>query len=187
MSPSSSALPPGAPPAGDAWCALTDRELPIGEAYAWAVRPDCGAIVMFSGVVRDHAEHRQGVTVIEYEAYESQVVPRLEAIVAEARSRVARLGRMALLHRVGPIALGEASVLVVASAPHRGEAFEAARYGIDALKATVPIWKSEHWDGGVDWGLAATAITDVDALRADPRPDAFTYADIPRLPSDPLG
>ena len=163
-SPPSPFAPLLAPPEGDVWCALTRDELPIGAAYSWAVRPDCGAVVLFSGTVRDHAEHRHGVSFIEYEAYESQVVPRLEAIVVEARTRVASLGRMALLHRVGPILLGEASVVVVASAAHRGEAFEAARFGIDALKATVPIWKSEHWAGGVDWGLAATAITDVDAL-----------------------
>ena len=62
----------------------------------------------------------------------------------------------------------ESSVIVVASSPHRPLAFEAARFGIDALKATVPIWKREHWEGGVDWGLAATEITDVRSLTEGP-------------------
>ena len=159
---------PVAPAESDTWCALTGAPLPVAEAYAWAVRPDCGAIVLFSGTVRDHADHRTGVTVIEYEAYEAQVVPRLEAIVEEARVRVPTLGRMALLHRIGPIHLAESSVIVVASAPHREEAFVAARFGIDALKASVPIWKREHWDGGVDWGLAATAIEDPTTVAGRP-------------------
>jgi molybdopterin synthase catalytic subunit len=71
------------------------------------------------------------------------------------------LGRVALLHRVGPLDLEDASVVVAASAPHRPEAFEAARFCIDTLKATVPIWKQERWEGGEDWGLGATDITNV--------------------------
>jgi molybdopterin synthase catalytic subunit len=139
---------------------LTHDELPIGAIYEWAVRPDCGAVVLFSGTVRDHADGRSGVSVLEYEAYESQVTPRLRAIEEAARAKWPTLGRFALLHRVGALALGESSVVVAVSSPHRPEAFEAARFGIDTLKATVPIWKREHWDGGSDWGLAATEITE---------------------------
>jgi molybdopterin synthase catalytic subunit len=152
------------PPLGDNWCALTDKELPVGEIYAWSVRADCGAVVLFSGTVRDHAEGRPGVSVLEYEAYESHVVPRLEAIVTEIRGHWTGIGRVALLHRVGPLSVGESSVLVSVSSGHRPEAFEAARYGIDALKGTVPIWKRETWEGGTDWGLAATAVTDASSL-----------------------
>ena len=75
--------------------------------YDWAVRPDCGAVVLFSGTVRDHAEGRAGVTHLEYEAYEEQVVPRLAAIAAETRRRWPTIGRIALLHRTGPLAIGE--------------------------------------------------------------------------------
>jgi molybdopterin synthase catalytic subunit len=70
-------------------------------------------------------------------------------------------GRIALLHRVGPLGVGDVSVVVVASSPHRPEAFEAARHGIDTLKATVPIWKRETWDGGVDWGTCAHDVEQV--------------------------
>ena len=149
------------PPHGDIWCALTEQELPIPALYTWCVRPECGAVVLFSGTVRDHAEGRSGVSMLEYEAYESQVVPRLEAIAAEIGSRWDGIGRIALLHRIGALELGQSSVVVAVSSGHRPEAFEAARYGIDALKATVPIWKREHWDGGTDWGLAATAIGEI--------------------------
>jgi molybdopterin synthase catalytic subunit len=144
----------------------------VGEVYDWAVRPNCGAVFVFSGTVRDHAEGRSGVSMLEYEAYESQVVPRLHAIEAEARVRWPTLGRFALIHRVGPIDLSESSVLVVASTPHRPEAFEAARFGIDTLKATVPIWKREHHTDGSDWGLNATAIEELpEHPKLDATPD----------------
>jgi molybdopterin synthase catalytic subunit len=136
--------------AGDDWLALTSDELPVAEATSWAARPDCGAVVTFCGTVRDHAEGRSGVTALTYEAYEAQVVPRLRVIVSEARRRWPVTGRLALLHRTGLLAVGETSVLVVASCPHRAEAFDVARFAIDALKASVPIWKSETWEGGTD-------------------------------------
>ena len=148
------------PDDADDWVALTDAPLPVGAAVDWAVRPDCGAVVLFSGTVRDHAEHRTGVTKLTYEAYAEQVEPRLQAIVKEARNRWP-VGRMALLHRTGELQLGESSVVVVVSSGHRGEAFEAARFGIDTLKATVPIWKRETWDGGEDWGLCAHDVAEV--------------------------
>ncbi len=156
---------------GDDWLELTDQVLPVGAVHDWAVLPRTGAVVLFSGTVRDHAEHRYDVTLLDYEAYESQVVPRLRAIAAEIRERFDDIGRVALLHRFGPLALTEVSVVVAVSASHRPAAFEAARFGIDTLKATVPIWKREHWAEGSDWGLASKELTDVhgagDALRHD--------------------
>ncbi len=148
-------------PGEDDWIALTDEPLPVGDVAAWVVVPGCGASVTFSGTVRDHAEGRPGVTSIEYEAYATQVQPRLAAIAAEARTRWPTLGRVALLHRTGPLELCESSVVVSASAPHRSEAFDCARFLIDTLKATVPIWKKEAWDGGEDWGLDAKELRDV--------------------------
>ena len=68
------------------WVSLTTEELRVGEIYDWCLRDDCGAIVVFSGTVRDHAEHRTGVSLLEYEAYEEQVEPRLELIVDEMRA-----------------------------------------------------------------------------------------------------
>jgi molybdopterin synthase catalytic subunit len=156
---SNPATPTVSPPGGDSWFALTESALPIAALYEWALRPDCGAVVLFSGTVRNHADGRTGVSLLEYEAYESQVVTKMVAIGDEARTRWPDLGRFGILHRIGAMGVTESSVVVVASSPHRPLAFEAARFGIDALKATVPIWKREHHDGGVDWGLAATDVT----------------------------
>ncbi|HEX4541495.1 MAG TPA: molybdenum cofactor biosynthesis protein MoaE [Acidimicrobiales bacterium] len=149
------------PTSGDDWVGLTQGHLPLEAALEWAVRPECGAVVNFVGTVRDHAEGRPGVTGIEYEAYAEHVEPRLSAIARAARERWERLGRVVLLHRVGPLSVTEASVLVVASTPHRAEAFAAARFCIDTLKATVPIWKRESWSGGVEWGSDARDVIGV--------------------------
>jgi molybdopterin synthase catalytic subunit len=155
-----------APPDGntedpDTWVGLSSAPLPVSEAAAWVVRPDCGGIVLFSGTARNHAEGRPGVHLLEYEAYEEQVEPRLRAIAAEARTRWSTVGRIVLLHRVGPVAVGESAVVVATSAPHRDEAFAASRFLIDALKQSVPIWKREAWEGGESWGLEPQHITEV--------------------------
>jgi molybdopterin synthase catalytic subunit len=142
------------------WCELTDEPLDIGAIYSFVVDPGCGGIVLFSGTARDHAEGRPGVTALAYEAYTSQVVPKLLEIADEMQRRWP-VAKVAIVHRTGPVALGESSVVVAASTPHRPEAFEACRFGIDTLKSSVPIWKSETWDGGTDWGLAAHPITPV--------------------------
>lgn len=152
------------PPSGETWLGLSAAALPVGVALDWAVRPDCGAVVLFSGTVRDHADGRDGVTHLDYEAYDEQVLPRLATIAEEARARWAGLGRLVLLHRVGRIEVGDSSVVVVASAPHRPEAFAAARFCIDALKATVPIWKQESWESGRDWGQGAHPVVSVDEV-----------------------
>jgi molybdopterin synthase catalytic subunit len=141
-------------PAGDTWVGLTEESLPVGAVTDWAVRPDCGALVLFVGTVRDSSEGRPGVSRLAYEAYPEQVEPRLRAVADDARARWP-LGRVALLHRQGELGLGEAAVVVAVTSPHRPEAFAAARFCIDTLKATVPIWKHETWDGGEGWGLCA--------------------------------
>jgi molybdopterin synthase catalytic subunit len=85
----------------------------------------------------------------------------MEALAREVRGRWPVVGRIVLLHRTGTVALGDAAVVVAVSAPHRAEAFEAARFAIDELKRTVPIWKREAWDGGESWGLEAQHLTEV--------------------------
>lgn len=148
-------------PAGSDWVGLTPLPLPVDAATAWATTSACGAVVCFTGVVRDHSEGRAGVTGLTYEAYEEEATRRLGAVAAEARRRWPAVERVALLHRVGDLRLSEPSVAVVVSAPHRAEAFDAARFCIDTLKETVPIWKREHWPGGSDWASCSHGVRPV--------------------------
>lgn len=148
----------------DDWTGLTDEVLPLAEVSSWVLRPSCGGVVVFAGSVRDHSEGRAEVSNLEYEAYADQVERRLAALAGAARTRWPQLGRLALLHRVGTLGVGEVSVLVAASAPHRAEAFDAARWCIDTLKRTVPIWKRETWADGSDWACAANEVAEVGAV-----------------------
>lgn len=152
-----------APERGDDWFGLSDRPLPGQAATEWVSRADCGGIVTFLGTARDHSDGRPDVNLLAYEAYEEQVVPRLTRVAAEARARWQTVGRIALLHRVGELAVGDVAVVVAVAAPHRDEAFAAARFCIDTLKATVPIWKKEKWDGGESWGLEAQHLAEPEA------------------------
>ena len=166
----------------DTWVELTEAELPIGAIYEWCVVPDCGAVVLFSGIVRDHAIDdagavRDGVQHLTYEAYESQATPRFAAIAEEARRRWPTVRRVALLHRLGRLGVGESSVVAAVASPHRPEAFDAARFAIDALKASAPIWKHEVWrdgDGGVEaaWGTGAHELVDPTEVPQSPAPVA---------------
>lgn len=149
------------PPDGPTWLALTEDPLPVGAASDWAVLPSCGALVLFSGTARDHAPGRDGVVRLEYEAYERHVIPRFGEIASRMRSSWPHIGRIVILHRVGVVPVGQSSVVVVVSAPHRPAAFEAARFGIDTLKSAVPIWKRETWADGESWGLETQHITEV--------------------------
>jgi molybdopterin synthase catalytic subunit len=148
------------PPHGDTWIGTSGDALPVGAAAAWIVRPDCGATVVFTGTARDHAPGRPGVDHLEYEAYDGPASERLRLVADEARARWSDLGRIALLHRTGVVAVTEAAVVVAVSAPHRPAAFEAARFAIDELKRTVPIWKKERWAGGESWGLEAQHLSE---------------------------
>jgi molybdopterin synthase catalytic subunit len=152
------------PTSGDVWLGLSGDPLPVAPATDWVVRPNCGAVVVFSGTARDHAPERPDVTLLEYEAYAEQVEPRLRVIADEARVRWPALGRIALIHRVGVVPIGESAVVVAVSAPHRDEAFLAARFCIDAVKASVPIWKRETWAGGEAWGSDSQELVDAREL-----------------------
>lgn len=148
-------------PSSSDWIELVSGPLPLEAATAWATTPSSGAVVCFLGVVRDRSGGRSGVRALSYEAYGTEARPRLAAVAGETRHRWPAVERIALLHRVGDVALSEASVAVVVSSPHRAEAFEAARFCIDTLKETVPIWKREHWQDGTDWAVRDHAITSV--------------------------
>jgi molybdopterin synthase catalytic subunit len=154
--------PPTEPDERD-WIGVTAQTLPVDRALAWASQPSCGAVVTFSGTVRDHSDGRPGVTALEYEAYPDQAVRRLHRVAEAARNRWPMVGRLVLLHRVGLLRVGETSVTVVTSTPHRAEAFAAAEYCIDTLKRSVPIWKRETWAGGTEWSACSHDIEEVDA------------------------
>lgn len=112
--------------------------------------PQCGAVVLFLGTVRDHSEGKVGVTHLEYEAYDDVVETKIDEIVAEAHGKW-NLESVSVIHRVGSLQVGEISVAVAVGSGHRDEAFVAGRYVIDELKSRVPIWKKEHWPGGAEW------------------------------------
>ncbi len=109
-----------------------------------------GATVLFSGTVRNHSHGREGVTHLEYEAYEGVVVDKIGEVVAQALERWPIL-RVAAVHRTGSLVVGEPAVMVAVSTAHRNDAFPACQFVIDELKRSVPIWKKEHWPGGAEW------------------------------------
>lgn len=144
--------PTAAPTDRDEWSACLDAPLDPVAVAAWVIVPAGGASVTFTGTVRDHAEGRFGVHLLEYEAYQEQVVTVFDTIIAEARRHWPELLRIAVLHRVGALQLTDTAVIVAVSSPHRDPAFDAGRWVLDEVKARAPIWKREHHADGVDWG-----------------------------------
>jgi len=112
--------------------------------------PGAGAVVLFSGVVRDQTGGRR-VKFLEYEAHAPMAVAKMREIAVAARQRYPGIRRLALVHRVGRLEIGESSVLIAVSTAHRGEGFDACRFAIDTLKETVPIWKKEFFEDGEVW------------------------------------
>jgi molybdopterin synthase catalytic subunit len=113
-----------------------------------------GAAVLFLGVVRNHADEGS-VNGITYEAYEEMAGPVLSEIAAEAAGRLGT-DRIAVVHRVGQLAVGEVSVAIAASSPHRAESFDASRYVIEEIKKRLPMWKKEHYTDGRDGWVEGT-------------------------------
>jgi molybdopterin synthase catalytic subunit len=133
--------------------ALTRKPIDLGALGA--ATPAVGALCTFVGVVRDHNAGR-AVLYLEYEAFEEMALPLMEEIAAEAMRRWT-ITAISIVHRLGRMEIGEASVAVTSYAPHRAAAFEACRYAIDTLKATVPIWKKEFYADGAVWLDGPTA------------------------------
>jgi molybdopterin synthase catalytic subunit len=128
---------------------LTTQPIDLASLFRNA-RPSDGGVCLFVGVVRDHNEGR-ATTAIEYEAYGSMAEAEIGRLLARVAGHWPDV-RIEIRHRVGRLAVGEASVAVLATAPHRAEAFAACREAIDLLKTTVPIWKKEfHPDGSSEW------------------------------------
>lgn len=112
--------------------------------------PHCGAVALFLGTVRD-LTGEQVTVFLDYEAYAPMAEKKLAGIEADVRARWP-VGNVAMVHRLGRLAIGDVSVAVAVSSPHRGDAFEACRYAIDTLKELVPIWKRENApDGTGEW------------------------------------
>lgn len=153
-----------APVDGNDWLAVVDEDLDLAKVSEWAVLPSCGALACFVGTVRDHAEGRVGIEAIDYEVFETEALSRMAVIAAEVRKRWPALGRLAILHRRGRVELGGASVLVAGSTPHRGEAFAAVSHCMELVKATLPVWKKEHWPGGEGWALASRPVSEPGSL-----------------------
>ncbi len=124
-----------------------------------------GAVATFIGVVRDNNLNRL-VTHLEYEAYEPMAVKALDQICREAGREWPGI-RVAVHHRIGPLAIGEASIVIAAASAHRADAFAACRYVIERVKQIVPIWKHEFFEGGEVWIEGATANPNDEAARLE--------------------
>ncbi len=135
--------------ASEARFALSAAPLSAETALRLVARPEAGGSVLFVGTVRDH-NAGLSVTLLEYEAYAAMAVKEMERIAAEIEREIPQT-RLAALHRTGRLAVGDLAVLCAASAPHRDEAFRAARLLIDRVKERVPVWKREHGASGPYW------------------------------------
>jgi molybdopterin synthase catalytic subunit len=129
--------------------ALRGEALSLDEAVVHVKHAGAGAVCLFLGMVRDHSDGR-AVVKLEYEAYPAMALAEMKRIAEELTSETAGV-RLAVLHRTGPLVVGEVAVVCAASAPHRGEAYAACRALIDRVKARVPIWKREHGPEGAYW------------------------------------
>jgi len=128
---------------------IRESELSVAEVIAAVTRPEAGGIAVFVGTVRSENAGLP-VTRLEYQAYASMAAKEMARIGQEIGLEIADV-RLAVLHRTGSLVVGDAAVVCAASAPHRGEAFQACRLLIDRIKARVPIWKREHGPDGPYW------------------------------------
>ena len=129
---------------------LIREPIPVERLLAESSRPECGAIAIFLGTTRDHHDGRRVVR-LAYEAYEPMAIAALERLEREAAGRFG-VAACRIVHRLGEVPVGEASVAVVVTAGHRGPAFDACRWAMDELKHGAPIWKKEFFAaGGSSW------------------------------------
>jgi molybdopterin synthase catalytic subunit len=120
-------------------------------------RDDAGAIALFYGIVRNNNEGRE-VERLEYEAYEPMALRKLREVAAATKQRFPEVREVGAWHRTGMLEIGETSLLVAVSSPHREDAFTACHWAVDRIKEVVPVWKKEHWRGGSAW-LEGHAVT----------------------------
>jgi molybdopterin converting factor subunit 1 len=142
-------LPPVSGGSGDHIFALTRDPIDAAALARRILRGEDGAIVTFEGVTRNNTKGR-ATRYLDYECYEPMAIKTMAAIGAEI-ARTHEISRIAMVHRLGRIEIGETSVVVIATAPHRRPAFEAALEGINKLKRLVPVWKKEYFADGEVW------------------------------------
>jgi molybdopterin synthase catalytic subunit len=130
--------------------AIVEGPIDVAALISSAQRPDCGAISTFVGITRIDEFEEASVEYLEYEAYRPMADRKLEEIGAEIEERW-DVREVSIVHRVGRVEPGEASVAIVVASPRRGAAFEASRYAIERIKEMVPIWKREVWSDGYVW------------------------------------
>lgn len=136
--------------------ALTTQPLDVAELARAVAGPDAGGLVTFVGYVRATSDDDRPVTGLSYEAHADLALAEMRAIAREASERFGP-ARVAIAHRIGNLAIGDAAVAIAAAAAHRAAAFDACEYAIDELKRRVPIWKKEHYrDGDARWRENAT-------------------------------
>ncbi len=128
---------------------VTQKPINLLELVEFVSDPEAGAIVTFIGTTRNHNDGRK-VIALDYEAYPEMAEKELARIGAQARAQWT-LSRMAIVHRLGPVQITEASVMIAVSSAHREAAFAACRFAIEEIKKTVPIWKKEVYEGGEVW------------------------------------
>ena len=128
---------------------VTNEPIDLTELVRYVNDPQAGAIATFIGTTRNNNEGRK-VIALDYEAYPEMAEKELARIGADA-ARKWQLCRMAIVHRLGPVQIGEASVIIVVSSAHRDAAFAASRFAIEEIKKIVPIWKKEVFEGGEVW------------------------------------
>lgn len=129
---------------------IVDGPIDAAEVIRQVEDPGNGAICVFYGVVRDHALSGRRTSYLEYDAYREMAIGKMAEIADEIRQRWG-IERIAMIHRIGRLAVGEPSVVIAVGTPHRKQAFEACAYAIDRLKAEVPIWKKEIGPDGEEW------------------------------------
>jgi MoaE-MoaD fusion protein len=136
------------PPSGDLILLVRNR-IDVDALINHVRTGDDGAIVTFDGCVRNQS-HGRPTLYLDYEAYESMALAKISEIAAEVHAKLP-IDRVAIAHRLGRLEIGETSVFIAVSAPHRAPAFDACRYAIDTLKRSVPIWKKEYFEDGAVW------------------------------------
>ncbi len=128
---------------------LTTEAINVGEVARRVVLPECGATVTLDGYAREWTKGKRTLYLI-YEAYDSMALTEMQRLGVEAHKQF-EIAHIGIVHRIGRIEIGETSVVIAASAPHRRAAFQACEWAIKELKRTVPIWKKEIYEGGEEW------------------------------------